>query len=227
MKCLTKVKVTVGVAFTIMMAIFLTSPVRSYQIGDLIVKSFNETKLPDYLRRSNWQIIKISENELIFKIMTFEPVVRRYEFITHELITVTYYPETGVATNRENVNYLLPRKDKLTNILGLILQKFLQEGFEIGEGSSFIKIAGVDAYKFELIRPKISTEQWLKGYPPIKYAWHIVIWKGGWYLITYSNFDNASPGPHFSDFKMFLQDLEFVDQNSIFSCSMPHEYSSN
>lgn len=212
MKRFTKVKVSMWVALAVIIAIFLGSSARSYQVGDLVVKPSNKTGLPDYLRRGNWQIIKANENELIFKIMTFEPVVRRYEFITHEIITVSYDPEIGVVANKPNASYPLPRKGKLTNILGLMLQKFLQEGFEIGEGSSFIKIAGVDAYKFELIRPKISTEQWLKGYH-IKYVWHIVVWEKGWYLITYSNFDNAFPGPHFSDFKTFLRDLKFVDQN--------------
>lgn len=212
MKCFTKVKVSMWAMLAVIIAIFLVSPARSYQVGDLIVKSLSETRLPDYLGRSNWQIIKISKDELIFKIMTFEPVVRRYEFITHEIITVTYHPGREVVTNKKNTNYPL-RKGKLTNVLGLMFQKFLQEGFEIGEGSSFMKIAGADAYKFELIRPKISTEQWLKGCPPIKYAWHIVVWKKGWYLITYSNFDNAFAGSHFSDFKTFLRDLKFVDEN--------------
>jgi len=213
MKHFTKVKVSMWAALAVIIAIFLGSSARSYQVGDLVVKPSNKTGLPDYLRRGNWQIIKANENELIFKIMTFEPVVRRYEFITHEIITVSYHPEREVVTNKENIDCLLSRKGKLTNVLGLMFQKFLQEGFEIGKGSSFIKIAGVDAYKFELIRPKISTEQWLKGCPPVKYAWHIVVWKKGWYLITYSNFDNAFPGPHFSDFKTFLRDLKFVDQN--------------
>lgn len=212
MKHFTKVKVSMWAALAVIIAIFLGSSARSYQVGHLVVKPSNKTGLPDYLRRGNWQIIKANENELIFKIMSFEPVVRRYEFITHEIITVSYDPEIGVVANKPNASYPLPRKGKLTNILGLMLQKFLQEGFEIGEGSSFMKIAGVDAYKFELIRPKISTEQWLKGYH-IKYAWHIVVWEKGWYLITYSNFDNAFPGPHFSDFKTFLRDLKFVDQN--------------
>jgi len=212
MKRFTKVKVSMWAALAVIIAIFLGSSARSYQVGDLVVKPSNKTGLPDYLRRGNWQIIKANENELIFKIMSFEPVVRRYEFITHEIITVSYDPEIGVVANKPNASYPLPRKGKLTNILGLMLQKFLQDGFEIGEGSSFMKIAGVDAYKFELIRPKISTEQWLKGYH-IKYAWYIVVWEKGWYLITYSNFDNAFPDPHFSDFKTFLRDLKFVDQN--------------
>ncbi len=213
MKRFTKVKVSMGAVLAVIIAIFLGSSARSYQVGDLVVKPSNKTGLPDYLRRGNWQIIKANENELIFKIMTFEPVVRRYEFITHEIITVSYHPEREVATNKENIDGPVPRKGKLTNVLGLMFQKFLQEEFEIGTGSSFIKIAGVDAYKFELIRPKISTERWLKGCPPVKYAWHIVVWKKGWHLITYSNFDNACPGPHFSDFKTFLRNLTFVDQN--------------
>ncbi len=102
----------------------------------------------------------------------------------------------------------------MANVLGLMCQKFLQEGFEIGEGSSFIKIAGQDAYKFELIRPQLSTEQLLEDCPPIKYVWHIVAWKKGWYLITYFNFDNALPDPHFSDFDMLLRGLRFVNRNA-------------
>lgn len=212
MKCLAKVNISIGAGLAFLILILLVGAAGSYQVGDLLVKSFNKTRLPGYLRKSNWQTIKVSQNELIFKIMSFEPVVRRYEFITHEIITVSYHPETAVFVNKENTSYPLPRKGKLTNVLGLMLQKFLQEGFEIGEGSSFIKIAGVDAYKFELIRPKISTKHWLKGYH-IKYAWHILVWEKGWYLIIYSNFDSAFAGPHFSDFETFLTDLKFVDQN--------------
>ncbi|MFQ6066781.1 MAG: hypothetical protein ACE5K3_05855 [bacterium] len=213
MRCLTKVNVGLEVALAFTIFILLVGPVGSYQVGDLLVTSFNKTRLPDYLRRGNWQTIKADENELILKIMTFENVVRRYEFITHEVIAVSYQPKAEAIVDKPNTGYPLATRDTLTNILGLMLQKFLQEGFEIGEGSSFIKIAGVDAYRFELIRPRISTEQWLKGYPPIKYAWHILLWKKGWYLITYSNFDNAFPGPHFSEFETFLRDLKFVDQN--------------
>jgi hypothetical protein len=211
MRCLTKVNVITGAALVFLISLLLVGPAGSYQVGDLLVKSFNKTRLPDYLRQSDWQIIKAGENELILKIMSFEPVVRRYEFITHEIITVGYQPETGVVVTKPNASYPLPRKGVLTNILGLMLQKFLQEGFEIGEGPCFIKIAGVDAYKFELIRPKISTEQWLKGYH-IKYTWHILVWKKGWYLIIYANFDSAFPGPHFSDFETLLRDLKFVSQ---------------
>ena len=213
MKYLAKINAGVGTGLAFMICIVLVSAAGSYQIGDLLVKSFSNTELPDYLRQSNWQTIKVNEDELILKIMTFEPVVRRYEFITHEIIAVSYRPETEVVVSNLRTSYPLPTKGTLTNILGLMLQKFRQEGFEIGEGSSFLKIAGLDAYKFELIRPKISTGQWLKGCPPIKYAWHILVWEKGWYLITYSNFDNAFPGPHFSDFETFLGDLKFIDQN--------------
>ena len=211
MKCLTKVRVGLGAALVIMVVIFFIGPAKSYQIGNLIVPS-DRTGLPECLRESNWQIIKAEKNELIFKIMTFEPVVRRYEFITHEIIRIAYHPQTEIATSKERVSYPWSKKGSLVNVLGLMFQKFLQEGFEIGKGSSFIKIAGADGYKFELLKPKISTEQWLEGYPPIKYAWHIVVWEKGWYLITYFNFDDAFPGPHFSDFKIFLKGLKFVDQ---------------
>ena len=145
--------------------------------------------------------------------MTFEPFVKRYEFITHEIITISSRTSTEAVANNKHTQYLLTEKAQLMNIIGLLTQEFLGEGFEIGKESSFIKVAGVDAYKFELIRPKIPIEQWLKG-KYIKYAWYIVIWKKNWYLITYCNFDNAFPGPHFSNFEMLLKELKFVGQNS-------------
>jgi len=37
--------------------------------------------------------------------------------------------------------------------------------------------------------------------------------KKGKIFITYSNFDNAFPGSHFSDFETFLRNLKFVTQN--------------
>lgn len=211
--CPAKVKVTMWGVLAAIIAIFLSSGASSYQVGALIVEFSKETGLPDSLARGSWQLIRASENELLFKIMTLEPVVRRYEFITHEVISVSYRPGREALADKENMDYPLPRKGILTNLLGLMFQKFLQEGFEIGEGSCFIKTAGQQAYKFELIRSQLSTEQLLRGDLPIKYAWHIVVWKKGWYLITYFNFDNPFPGPHFSDFKMLLPDLRFVDEN--------------
>lgn len=205
MRSLVKVKIGVAIAVVVVITIFLVSVARSeainYQIGDLIVT---------FPQNTEWQIIKADKNVLMLKIMTFEPVVRRYEFITHELITVSCCTGTEAVPNNKHIQDLSTGKAQLTNVLGLMLQKFLQEGFEIGKGSSFIKVTGADGYKFELIRPKIPVEQWLKG-EHIKYAWHIVIWKKSWYLITYCNFDNAFPGPHFSDFEMLLRNLKFVN----------------
>ena len=210
MKCKFK-KIGIGVILIFGIFVVIVIPAKSYQVGSLIIGSSAKASLPDYLKKSNWQIIKIGKNKLIFKIMSLEPVVRRSEFITHEIITVSYYPEDGIGISKKNVNYPSPKKGILINVLGLMLQKFLQEGFKIGEASSFIKISGIDAYKFELIKPTLSTEQLLKGYPPIRYAWHIVVWRKGWYLITYSNFDKACPGTHFSDFKILLSTLKFTD----------------
>jgi len=182
---------------------FLVSVARSeainYQVGELTII---------FPQNTDWQIIKADKNELILKMMTFEPVVRRYEFITHELITVSYH----TSPDNKHIQYLSMGKAQLTNILGLLTQEILREEFEIGEKSSFIKVAGVDAYRFELIKRRISPQEWLKG-GHIRYAWHIVVWKKNWYLITYSNFDDAFPGAHFSDFKILLKKLKFVESN--------------
>ncbi|MEA1964074.1 MAG: hypothetical protein U9O41_02990 [Candidatus Aerophobetes bacterium] len=208
MRSLVKIKISIGTAAAIVIAIFLINGARSetinYQIGDLMVT---------FPQATDWQMIKADKNELILKIMTFEPVVRRYEFITHEIITVSCRTRTEAVANNKHIQHLSTGKAQLANVIGLLTQEFLWEGFEIGKGSSFIEVAGTDAYKFELIRPKIPREQWLKG-KHIKYAWHIVIWKKSWYLITYCNFDNAFPGPHFFEFKMFLKELKSVGQNS-------------
>jgi len=212
------VKISTGIAVTIGIAIFLNSVARpettNYQIGELFITLSRAAELPGGLRQRGWQTIKADKNELILKMMTFEPVVRRYEFITHELITVSCYTNTEAVPGNRHIQYLSMGKAYLINILGLLAQEFLQEGFEIGEDSSFIKVAGVDAYKFELIKHKISPEEWLKG-EHIRYAWHIVIWKKNWYLITYSNFDNAFPGAHFSDFEMLLKELKFTEKRTV------------
>lgn len=176
MRSLVKVKMGVRIV-VVVITIFLVSIASpeafkmNYQIGDLIVTFPQATKLP-----GGWQTIKADKNELILKIMTLEPVVRRYEFIAHELIRVSCHTRTEAVPNNKHIQHLSIGKAQLTNVIGLLTQEFFREGFEIGKGSSFIKVAGVDAYKFELIRPKIPTEQWLKG-EHIKYAWHIVIWK--------------------------------------------------
>jgi len=208
MRSLVKVKIGGGIV-VVGIVIFLISAARpetiNYQIGELIVT---------FPQNTEWQMIKADKNELILKIMSFEPVVRRYEFITHELITVSCRTNTKAIPNNKHIQHLSIGKAQLTNVIGILTQEFLWEGFEIGEESSFIKVAGVDAYKFELIRPKIPIEQWLKG-EYIRYAWHIVIWKKNWYLITYCNFDNAFPGPHFSDFEMLLKELKFTEKRSV------------
>jgi len=186
-------------------------PARGYQIGELNVKSVSEAGLSEYFKKHGWQLIKARENELILKIMTLEPVVRRSEFITHEVIKVAFYQEDRSERQKGNIkqSYPLPVKENLTSIVGIMLQSFIQEGFEIGKNSSFVKISGENAYQFELKRARIPIEKWLQGQLPIKYAIHIIIWHKGWYLITYCNFDTSSPGDHFFDFKIFLQELEF------------------
>ena len=192
---------------------FFALSAKGYLIGNLNLSSFTKDKLPTYLEQSKWYVVKISKDELILKMMTLEPVVRRCEFITHEAITVRYYPEKKYEAEnvKKGINYIQD-KGKLVSLLGLMLQKFSREGFEVGGNSSFIKIAGVESYRFELLRSKISSQQLLKGYLPVKYAWHIVIWKEGWYTVTYYNLDSASPGPHFSDFGMLLKDIEFTSK---------------
>lgn len=195
------VAIAVGIIF-LLIQLNIIYPLKSYRINDLIVTSPGG-------RSSDWSMVKANENVLVFKIMTLEPVVRRYEFITHELITVSYHVG-GVIPSYENAyQYFSLEKIQLVNILGLMLQDFLQGGFEIGGNSSFIKIAGADAYRFELVRHEIPVEQWIRG-EHAKYTTRIVVWRGDWYSITYSNFDNAVSGPHFSDFEIFLEELEFV-----------------
>jgi len=186
----------------VVITIFLVSiarPETDYQIGDLMVT----------FPQGPWQIIKADKDELILKIMTFEPVVRRYEFITHELISVRCCESTEVISDNKRSQYLSDEKAQLINVLGLLMQKFLLEGFEIKE-SSFIEVAGAEAYRFELIREKIPLAQWLKG-DFIRYASHIVVCRKDWYLITYCNFDNPFAGPHFADFAILLDSLKFIN----------------
>jgi len=170
MRSLLKVKISAGIMVVVVIAIFPVSTARSeatnYQVGELAIT---------FPQNTDWQMIKAGKNELILKIMSFEPVVRRYEFITHELIRVSCCPSTEAGSNKRT-QYLSIGKAQLINTIGLLTQEFLREGFEIGEGSSFIKVAGVDAYKFELIKHKISPQQWLRG-EHTKYACHILLWK--------------------------------------------------
>lgn len=210
MKCSTKVAAGIGTTVAIVICILFIIPAKNYRVGDLIVTLPSGTRLPGGLRRSDWHTVKVSENELIFKIVVLEPVVRRSEFITHELISVSHHVGTGVVPSIEDIQYLSKGKSQVSSVLGLMLQRFLREGFEIGEGSSFTKIAGADAYRFELVKREVPIGQWLKG-EHTQYAWYIVVWKGDWYLITYSNFDDARPGAHFSDFGLFLEELKFVN----------------
>ncbi len=98
------------------------------------------------------------------------------------------------------------------NMVGLMMQEFIQEGFEITSQSSFFKLDKKDAYRFELIRRKLPpSEKWLKG-RPVRYMFHVVIpEKDGWYLITYYNFENPAQGPHFSDFEILLKNVKFTN----------------
>jgi len=196
------VVVIVAVVFLSLIRLNIIHPVKQYNIKDLIVTFPGG---PKYLfwRSSDWYAIEVN-GSVIFKIMRCEPVVRRYEFITHELIEVSYHTSTKVVPSASlgpAVYVLHAYSNQLVNLLGLMLQNFLQEGFEIGGNSSFIEISGVDSYRFELIMHKVPTQ----------YTWYIVFFqKGDLYSITYSNFDESSPGPHFSDFERFLEEINLA-----------------
>lgn len=186
---------------------------RTFKVGTLTTRLPEKAGDLKEFEVGDWQIISEENNGLLLKIMSLEPVVRRSEFITHELIELRYHQEkdSGSGDNKSTSEkeHHLPVSAQFMNIVGIMMQEFVQKGFEIGEDSSFLEINGKEAYNFELIRGEISSEGWLKG-RSVKYMSHIILpYRDGWYLFTYCNFDDSSPGPHFSDFKVLLENIRF------------------
>lgn len=165
----------------------VTRTVEKYRVGNLVVASPGGT-------RGDWNKMDDNETTLAYAVST-----ENNTLVVNEFIVVRYRKDVGTIPSEGASEHLSPGKAKLARVLGFKLQKSVQEGFEVGKGSSFTEIAGADAYRFELIKREV----------PAQYTLDIVIWKEDWYFITYVS-SGTTPGPHLPDFEAFLEELEFV-----------------
>jgi len=162
--------------------------VEKHRVGTLLVAS------PAARGARDWTKVNDSETELSFALST-----ENGTFVIRESIVARHQKDVGGIPGEDTSKHLSQGKAKVAAVVGFMLERFLQEGFEVGQTSSFVEIAGASAYRFELIKRKVPTE----------YMTHILIWKEDWYVITYAS-NTASPGPHISDFNALLDELEFT-----------------
>ena len=193
-------------AATVVLAVLFTAGssllVKKYQVKELVVPFPGKTGVLGVLRKSDWLPVEVDEDAVTFKIVSLEPVIRRKIYVTHELISIRYQPSIGgIEKKGEKPKLpLISGKWELMKLIGLMTQVFAREGFKLGEKTAFTEVAGVDAYRFELIKEET----------PVQYTQYIILWKEGWYVIVYSNFDDDKPGPHFTDFEELLKELKFT-----------------